>query len=115
MKYAALFLTLAVAQIVSANTISVEFATCRGSQQVCGIVYADQTTGKSYNGQEMLLDNKISNEVGRQIMASRAQTGRSLAMNIEGKVVTYNGFAGPVYTLMVTSMQSNDASAPRPR
>lgn len=117
MKFAALLVTLLAGQSVLANTLSVEFKTCGpGNRKVCAIVYVDQTTGQNYHGQEMLVEEHLSQALSQQIISSLQVDGnRSLTMNIEGKVTSERSYNGPYNQLTVYSMTVADKNASRPR
>ncbi len=77
----------------SANVIGVEFVRCAGKpSEVCALVYTDWTTGQDYQGLELPASIE-SDAFARSVITDLARSGRTLAMNVEGKILTGGGFA----------------------
>jgi hypothetical protein len=93
----------------NAETLTVEFQWCSDSPDyVCAIVYGPG------NGQEMGVTSDQS--VNEQIQSLILPHGRSVALNIDGRIRTANrwGGGGQSKKLEVYSLQG-DPSVPRPR
>ena len=115
MKKMVMALTLLTSAYASANLISVEFRGCSTNENVlCANVYTDLTAHVDYRGQEMILDEiqdeALVNSIRRLILGH----GQSLAVNIEGRVLTINKFgANRTYKKLQVDALSN--RGPRPR
>lgn len=91
-----------------AQTLGVEFLGCSYNENyLCALVY-DQGPGRE-------MPVRASDEILESIEHSIIPAiGRSLALSIDGKVLTINGITGDTtYALVVYSMSTEDTSKPR--
>ena len=101
-------LALFVGTQAQAATIAVEFTGCAASpNNICAIVYGAR------GPEEMGV--QADPQVGQQIANLLGRFQRTLAMNIEGKIVTVNGFGDKSYRQLQVYSLNADPNAPRPR
>ena len=107
-----LFLALMISftgSFAKADTIAVEFAPCSGNSNfICALVYIAAAPVE--------MGVQADAGISQQILGLIGPHGRTLAMNVEGRVVTVNriGGGGQYSQLQVYSLRANP-NAPRPR